>query len=65
MTLSVALHNPTEVCAQTFISQDRDHACVTFTANGQSIQLYFSGDDLWKAKALADSFNSYAAPVPA
>jgi hypothetical protein len=65
MTLSVALHNPTEVYARTFISQDQDHSCVTFTANGQSIQVYFSDGDVWKAKALAESFNSHAAPVPA
>ena len=65
MTLSVALHDATEAYANKFISQDRDHFCVTFTAEGQSIYLYFSGADVWKAQALADAFNSPGPTVPA
>ena len=58
MTLNVSLHNPTEARAREFTSGGLLHASVMFIADGQDIQVFFSGADLWKAQALADAFNA-------
>ena len=63
MTLNVSLHSPTEAHAREFTSGETVHASVTFTADGQSIRLFFSGTDLWKAQALADAFNAPTVPA--
>ena len=58
MTLSVSLYSPTEAYAREFTSGETVHASVTFTFDGQSIRLFFTGADLWRAQALADAFNA-------
>ena len=57
MTLNVALHSPTHARVSTFESRGTPHSCVTFVSNDGHIELYFSGDDVGLAKALADVFN--------
>jgi len=57
MTLSVALHSPTHARVSTFEIQGTPHSCVRFVSNDGHIELYFSGDDVGLAKALADVFN--------
>ena len=61
MTLSVSLHDATRARSSIFVSGDKDHSSVEFTADGHSIRLFFKGADVWKAQALADAFN---APAP-
>ena len=57
MTLSVALHSPTHARASTFESQGINHSCLRIISDEGHIDLYFSGDDVGLAKALADVFN--------
>jgi hypothetical protein len=61
VTIHVSLHGATRTRASAFLSDGKDHSSVYFMANGQTIQLFFTGAEVWKAQALADAFN---APAP-
>jgi len=64
MTLTVTMHSPITATVHTFDSGNVEHATVTFALNDSEVSLFFSREDVWKAQALVDAFNSRHSPTP-